>query len=185
MIWFTADLHFGHKSIIKYQDTRPFTSVEEMDAALICNLQDRVVPKDTLYVLGDFSFYKPDRTSELLSQIPGTKILIKGNHDHSKQVKKVTGWADVRDYLELRVPTYAGKQLIVMCHFPFLTWNKAHYGSWHLHGHSHGSLQADNNCRLDVGVDCHDLYPISFDSVTEILRCRGFTPVDHHKMEGS
>jgi calcineurin-like phosphoesterase family protein len=33
MLWFTADSHFGHTSILDYCQ-RPFGSVEEMDAAL-------------------------------------------------------------------------------------------------------------------------------------------------------
>jgi len=34
MIFFTADLHFGHENIIKHCN-RPFKSADEMDAMLI------------------------------------------------------------------------------------------------------------------------------------------------------
>ena len=35
MIWFTSDTHFDHAKILNYQqDTRPFSSVEDMNAAL-------------------------------------------------------------------------------------------------------------------------------------------------------
>ena len=52
-----ADPHFGDPNIIKFEN-RPFPSVEEMDQTLIDNWNYRVEePDDTVYVLGDFSFY--------------------------------------------------------------------------------------------------------------------------------
>lgn len=35
-IWFTSDLHLGHRAVINFQD-RPFGTVEEMNEALIKN----------------------------------------------------------------------------------------------------------------------------------------------------
>jgi len=73
------------------------------------------------------------------------------------------------------------KQLIILCHYPFLTWNKSHYGSWNLHGHCHGTLPDDpNSLRLDVGVDVHNFSPISFDEVSTIMSTKNFKPIDHH-----
>lgn len=48
-IFFTSDLHFGHKNIIQY-DQRPFSSVDEMDAALIERWNRKVSPEDLVYV---------------------------------------------------------------------------------------------------------------------------------------
>lgn len=77
-----ADPHFGDPNIIKFEN-RPFSSVEEMDQTLIDNWNYRVEePDDTVYVLGDFSFYEDtEKTQDILSQLNGRKILIKGNHD--------------------------------------------------------------------------------------------------------
>ena len=54
-MWFTADTHFGHSNIIELTH-RPFSSVQEMDRRLIANINDRVSARDSLYILGDFSF---------------------------------------------------------------------------------------------------------------------------------
>jgi calcineurin-like phosphoesterase family protein len=63
-------------------------------------------------------------------------------------------------YKELKL----NNDTIVMCHYPLLVWNKMHYGSYHLAGHSHGGCNHLNEKvrRLDVGVDNHNYKPISW-----------------------
>lgn len=69
-----------------------------------------------------------------------------------------------------------------MCHYPFLTWNKAHHGAWMLHGHSHGNLRAPETTRMDVGIDTRDDFaPYSFDEIEKIMSKRSYLIVDHHK----
>ena len=64
MVFFTADLHFGHANIIRHC-ARPFASVEEMDAALLANWRRRVRADDTVYIVGDLMFYCKDPESYL------------------------------------------------------------------------------------------------------------------------
>ena len=54
MIYFTADLHFYHENVISHA-SRPFSSVEEMNEALIRNWNKIVKPTDEIYILGDFT----------------------------------------------------------------------------------------------------------------------------------
>ncbi|MDP2727308.1 MAG: hypothetical protein Q8P59_07165, partial [Dehalococcoidia bacterium] len=61
---------------------------------------------------------------------------------------------------------------VTLCHYPVARWDRSHHGAWHLHGHSHGFYKG-RGFILDVGVDCHDFYPISLGAVAGIMEARG------------
>ena len=168
--FFTSDNHFGHTNIIKYTD-RPFSSVEEMNETMIRNWNNVVTDEDTIYHLGDFAFSRnPEQFSYRLN---GVKILIKGNHDK----RLPGGFQEWYPYREVTI----NKQSIVLFHYAMRVWNRGHYGAWQLYGHSHGSLPDDPNARsLDVGVDCHNFTPISFEQLILIMNKKNFKPIDHH-----
>ena len=59
--YFIADLHLGHKNIIRFDSTRehrPFATIEEHDAELIRRWNAVVRPVDKVWVLGDVAFGK-------------------------------------------------------------------------------------------------------------------------------
>lgn len=177
-VWFTSDLHFGHKNVIKYSN-RPFANVDEMDEAIVENWNKRVQPGDRVYLLGDVSFRESKKTNELLHRLKGEIFLIMGNHDEKRSYVASPRFVWVKDYFYLRY----GEHKIILSHYPFLTWRGCHRGTFHLHGHCHGSLNPEFNKyarRMDVGVDCTNYAPISFEEVKEILEKREFRPVDHH-----
>ena len=81
MIFFTADLHFGHKNIIRYCD-RPFKDVAQMNSTLIKNYNEVVRPDDTCYILGDLAMgINSLELTKYIRRMNGRKILILGNHD--------------------------------------------------------------------------------------------------------
>ena len=49
---------------------------------------------------------------------------------------------------------------LVMCHYPFRSWNGQAKGALNLHGHSHGALTPLPR-QFDVGVDVHGYAPVS------------------------
>ena len=49
---------------------------------------------------------------------------------------------------------------LVLCHYPFRTWNGAHKGALNLHGHSHGRLKPLPR-QFDVGVDARSWRPVT------------------------
>ena len=81
MIWFTSDLHLGHRAAISMCE-RPFETVEEMNEILICNFNSYVKKNDTVYILGDIAHRSPIADVNLMiDRLNGKKILCKGNHD--------------------------------------------------------------------------------------------------------
>jgi len=182
-IWFISDTHFGHTNILKYCN-RPFKNIKEHDETLIANWNSAVGLQDLVYHLGDFGFGSKRRMIQILKSLNGIIYFIKGNHDKSVKKAEVSAYFQwMKDYYELPIKDeeMGVKHKIVLCHYAFEVWNKKHFGSWCLHGHSHGTLpSADYQVRLDVGVDVHDYTPISYQKVKEIMTKKVFKPLDHH-----
>lgn len=95
--FYTSDLHFGHANIIKYCN-RPFSSVGEMDEAMIAQWNSVVSTEDTVFVLGDYAMGDRKRGLSYLLRMNGTKILINGNHDKLSAVNNKS-WKYQREYL--------------------------------------------------------------------------------------
>lgn len=169
-IWFTADTHFSHANILRHCN-RPFDNTLEHDQALIANWNYVVGPKDTVYHLGDFGFGPKGYMVSILKQLNGRIFFLKGNHDKTVKKPEPSAYFQfMKDYYELPIQDPdIGNHKIVLCHYPLEVWNKKHFGSWHLHGHSHGNLPSQNMKRLDVGVDVHGYTPVSYQKVKEIM----------------
>lgn len=192
-IFFMSDAHVGHKNIIRF-DGRPFEDVNEMHNTLIKNWNDVVTDDDIVYYLGDLSFTNDSVTKWFLFSLKGKINYIMGNHDKMKDIVKYNRFDNVHEYgTEVFIKdedTKAlrgsdGYQQIIMCHYPILSWNRAHYGSWHLHGHCHGSLMKSNQDFykrkvMDVGCNCIDYTPLSYQGVKDIMSKKTIESVDHH-----
>jgi calcineurin-like phosphoesterase family protein len=192
-IFFISDLHIGHKNVIKF-DSRPFDDVDEMHAELIKRWNSVVGPEDIVYFLGDLSFSRDSLTSWFLHSISGKIYAIGGNHDKIKDLKKFDRFEDVHEYgTEIGVKDEdslasrgsGGYQKIIMSHYPILSWNKSHYGSWMIHGHCHGSLMKSfpeyyKRKVMDVGCNVIDYTPISYERVKGIMSKKVISSVDHH-----
>ncbi len=178
--YFTSDTHWGHRNIIKYSN-RPFKSVEEMDEAMINNWNSVVLPDDHIYHLGDVGFSDNTKVNKILNRLNGTIFHIKGNHDRKLKTDRFT-WS--RDYFELYIQDKdcaRGRQLIVLCHYPFLTWDKKHHNSWNIHGHCHGAIPIDLNAkRIDAGVDVWNYLPISYQQLKIEFKKFNDPKIDHH-----
>ena len=172
-VWFTADTHFGHGGALGLFK-RPFASVAEMDEAMVARWNERVVPTDDVWHLGDFAVLtnravREGRADQMLDQLHGTKRLIVGNNDLDS-VRALPGWAEVADYAEVVVEGVA----LVLCHYAFRSWKNQHKGWWNLHGHSHGALKPLARQR-DVGVDVYGFAPVTIDQIVRKQPVKGTT----------
>ncbi len=166
--FFTADFHLGHKNIIKYCN-RPFLDVEEMDDTIIQNINAEVTKSDRLYILGDFCWFENfSKIKEYRDRINcGTIFLIRGNHDKRSIQSLEQIFNGVFDQKLIDV----SGQKIFLNHYSMRVWAVSHHNSWHLWGHSHGTLPA-YGLSFDVGVDAHDFKAWSYLQVVEKMAAR-------------
>jgi calcineurin-like phosphoesterase family protein len=166
-LFFTSDTHFGHGGSLGLF-RRPFASVKEMDAALVARWNATVGPEDEVWHLGDFAIGRPaGYMAPILAALAGVKHLVAGNNDGAATLA-LPGWASVEAYRELRADGVA----LVLCHYPFRTWNGMGRGAVNLHGHSHGRLEALPR-QVDVGVDVWEFRPIPLPAILARTRRRG------------
>lgn len=177
MIYFTADLHFGHDNIRTYCD-RPFKTVRGMDEAMIERWNHIVTYEDDIYVLGDFTLGNFDKFKGYADRLAGKHIyMLPGNHDKRwfKYISRMPyRFVKLPEIHMLRLPQYKmdeGYSLrIVLCHYAMRVWEHSHHNSLHLFGHSHGTLTHISPRSMDVGVDSHNLYPVALPAIVEQLR---------------
>jgi len=188
-VFFISDLHLGHSNIIKY-DNRPFKDVDEMHIALIKNWNKVVKDDSVVFYLGDLSFKNDKLATWFLNQVPGKIHTILGNHDRLRDILNLKRFEAVHEYgTEINVldkDDSRGSQHIVMSHYPILSWNRGHHGSWHLHGHSHQSLTKNKDYDwyykrkvLDLGCNGWDYTPQSYAQIKEAMS-KKIVASDHH-----
>ncbi|MCK9279209.1 MAG: hypothetical protein M0P71_01085 [Melioribacteraceae bacterium] len=142
-VWVGADWHLGHSNIIKHNN-RPWKNVEEMDEGLIENWNKVVGVKDLVYIVGDFAF---QRHGYFINKLKGKKVLILGSHDKMPKIHL----EQFQEVCEIKNIKALGHNW-VMQHCCPRTWDKSHYCSVALFGHSHGRMNTQN-LSFDVGVD--------------------------------
>lgn len=170
-VFFTADLHLGHK---KVSELRGFTTPEEHDAHIISVWNQRVTKRDTIYVLGDVALSNHERALDIIkNELNGTKHLIAGNHDivhpmhkrgHSRAEQM--RWLDTFDTIAPFLRKTHNHRQYLLSHFPYQSWGDgdhregSRYNQYRIpdvgipliHGHTHGQERAHDNM-LHVGWD--------------------------------
>jgi calcineurin-like phosphoesterase family protein len=156
-LWLISDTHFGHANIIKYCN-RPFSSVEEMDEALVDNWNSVVRQGDKVYHLGDVTMNS--KSLDIMSRLNGRKVLIKGNHDIQKLKFYTPHFYDIRGSHEL------GNYLLT--HIP-VHESQGYRFNANIHGHLHDNL-INNPWYVNVSVEQIGYTPIAFDEIDAKIR---------------
>lgn len=134
MIYYTSDLHFGHRNVIG-MDGRPFETIEEMDETLIRLWNERVTDADDVYIVGDFAYRNGNTASWYLRRLKGRKHLIIGNHDRLTIQDEQAMEHFVSVEMMMRIAD--NDRAVCLCHFPIAEWNGKRHGGYHVHGHIH------------------------------------------------
>ena len=207
MDWVESDTHYYHPNIILYCN-RPYVKegdtelqdgqtrwkqkmtgrikAAEMTEDLIKYHNELVKPEDTVWHLGDFTFGGTPEVIRLLRRLNGNYKFIWGNHD--KPLRDFSAiidhYPDIKtrvEFLGNMIETLIEDKEVTLCHYPMKVWNRSHRSSWSLYGHCHGTLPDDpNSMSFDCGIDCHNLRPIPFSKVREIMSKKTYKPKDHH-----
>lgn len=172
MRFFTSDTHFGHKGVIDFCE-RPFLDVDHMNRELVRRWNAVVKTGDVVYHLGDFSFMGAQRTREIVGQLNGIVILVRGNHDQRPerffQSVQSNGWEII------------GNEAVKLSHYPyrgtpmkederdFSDRQISNNGEWLLHGHVHREWKVRDRM-INVGVDVWDYTPVSSEQILQVMK---------------
>lgn len=152
MRYYISDLHFGDADVWGKMDHRNFSSLEEMDDALIGAWNDKIKhdPRAEIFVLGDmmnYNYLGSQGINKILHHLRGKIYLVSGNHD-GEWLKKpgidLDRFAWIKPYAEIRDT----KRELILCHYPIPFFGKSKSLTsdgrplvWMLHGHTHSSYE--------------------------------------------
>lgn len=191
-VWYTSDLHFAHQRVA---EIREFDSAVAHDRVIRQRWENRVDPRDIVWVLGDISSGSSsgwEYALETLGQLPGRKRLVNGNHDPCSSIHRdawryqqdaLEVFESVQDFARTRITLHGGRHDLLMSHYPYLGAGADHTakprysqyrlrdeGRWLLHGHTHMKGQRLHGRQIHVGLDAWGLAPVSHETIRTLAQ---------------
>jgi calcineurin-like phosphoesterase family protein len=180
-VFYTADLHLGHKNILAYchriafmsaseildyvgwvrggekRTERPYISdksIKEMDDRLIANINVTVPEWAHLFIIGDFMMAQDQiRAIAYRNRIKCRNVrLVIGSHDSP------CIW-NAFDQYDKKMTIKVGDDVVALDHEAHYSWDRSFHRSYHLYGHSHGRIEQEldqvmpGRLSMDVGID--------------------------------
>lgn len=149
-VLFWSDQHFSHNNIIKFSN-RPFESVEHMNNSMLNNYYATVKSDDVVIFGGDIAFGSMEVARPMVSNLPGNKVLVLGNHEFGKK-------EEYRNYHIFQATTMCfvfykeiNKKIcnVIVTHYPID--NKClPPNTINIHGHIHVHLADKKNINMAV-----------------------------------
>lgn len=170
-IWFISDTHFFHDNILKFTGSdgariRPeFSTVDEMNWAIVERWNSVVKPQDKVWHLGDVAFkttVKADELANLLRKLHGHKRMLVGNHDNLKSP------ALVNNFEKIELWKGFPDEGFTCSHIP-LRLDSLRDGTVNVHGHTHQNLMREPGY-VNVCVEVRGYTPIHLDELTKEVR---------------
>lgn len=156
-VWFTSDLHLGHKNIARYRNL--FESEEHHRNFIKENYHKVVTKRDKVFFLGDIAFTQ-ETLEDVGTWVAEKKVLIMGNHctDHvfaKEIVKHFDEVYSLKKYKEFW-----------LSHAPLHPQELR--GKFNVHGHMHFDT-IDDPRYLNVCLEHTDYTPIDLNEVRKRL----------------
>lgn len=193
--WFSSDIHFGHANVIGFSN-RPYENIDDMKHKIIMNHNRLVKPEDLVVHVGDIFFYHtPEEMKEVLSQMNGRKVLVRGNHDQKPRQMMNAGYEICVEQMEFII----ANERVLVSHYPYrmeanlmrylkikkkvhkllglrpVFFEKYHErrpideGKFLIHGHTHDVGQTKNRM-IHVGVDAWDYKPVNVQKIANMIQ---------------
>ena len=153
-------------------EPRGFSSIEEMNEAIVERWNKIVKPNDSVWVLGDLILCNNVTGIQYLKRLNGQLYIIFGNHD--TEVRKNLFFKELPNahggWYAYQIKD--GKWHFYLSHYPTLTSNydEKHVSQhlMNLHGHTHQQtnwLDPTNPFMYHVGLDSHNCTPVSIEEI--------------------
>ncbi len=155
-VYYTSDLHWGHRAILKYRGDS-FKTIEEHDQVFVDNFNKVVNKRDTVFFLGDIAFTEEGLKNMEKLRHCHKKILYLGNHDTLPTEK----------YLEYFDEVHALRSYknFWLSHCPIHP-QEMRNRKGNIHGHLHDSVLEDPLKQyFDVSPEKHDYQLVDFEDI--------------------
>lgn len=127
-VWVTGDTHFNHNMLVD-SGLRP----HDYQQKILSNWKKYIQPDDMVIHLGDIIFKRGSELEPILHNLPGRKILVRGNHDKNR-----SNW-----YINKGFDFVCSYFMWKHCLFSHKPMDVPDDVDWNIHGHLH-----DNEHRL-------------------------------------
>lgn len=176
-IWITSDWHFNHNKNFIW-GARGFSSVKEMNEAIIERHNNLIKDNDIVYVLGDCILGDLDLGLHCINKLKGQKYLAYGNHCTDARLEAFAANNLFKD-IQFGYRIKFKKKFFLATHFPTITANGNDGSTLNLFGHTHQQtnfFQDASGIRTymyHVGMDSHNCTPVNLEDLYVEIRNLG------------